>query len=73
MTADLPRFRYRATATDSDGERVVEIFTSNVEYMPGDELPLRSARWQVRTVDQEGIARIDGEDQRVRELSCILV
>jgi hypothetical protein len=73
MAEELPAFRYRAVATDSEGKEIIEIFESNVEYLAGDELPLRSARWRVESVDQEGIAHIDGEDQRVRELSCVLV
>jgi hypothetical protein len=72
MADELPAYRYRAVATDSDGNEVMEIFESNVEYLAGDELPLRSARWQVEAVEQEGIAHIDGEDQRVRELRCAL-
>jgi hypothetical protein len=54
-------------------DRVVECLTSNVEYMAGDELPLRSARWRVRMVMQEGIERIDGQEQTVRDLDCVLV
>ena len=69
---ELPAFRYRATAKDDAGGDVIEIFTSNVEYIAGDELPLCSARWEVQTVEQEGIAHIDGEDQVVRELRCVL-
>jgi hypothetical protein len=71
MTDEIPAYRYRAIATDTDGREVIEIFESNVEYLAGDELPLRSARWQVESVEQEGIAHIDGEDQRVRELRCV--
>jgi hypothetical protein len=72
MSDELPAYRYRAVATDSHGNEVIEIFESNVEYLAGDELPLRSARWHVEVVEQDGIAHIDGEDQRVRELRCVL-
>jgi len=72
VSDELPAYRYRAVALDRAGNEVVEIFESNVEYLAGDELPLRSARWQVESVEQEGIAHIDGEDQRVRELRCRL-
>src|SRR5690349_908907 len=72
VSDELPAYRYRAVATDANGDEIVEIFESNVEYLTGDELPLRSARWEVQTVEQDGIAHIDGEDQRVRELRCTL-
>jgi hypothetical protein len=73
MSAALRVHRYRATAKDQYGQEVIATFVSNVEYIPGDELPLRrGVRWLVQTVEQEGIARIDGEDQGVRELRCVL-
>ena len=72
MADETPAFRYRAIARDDTGHVVIEIFTSSVEYMAGDELPLSSRRWHVRTVRQEGIAHIHGEDQAVRELDCVL-
>ena len=72
MSDELPAYRYRAVATDSAGDEVVEIFESNVEYLAGDELPLSSARWHVESVVQEGIAHVGREDQRVRELRCVL-
>src|SRR6185295_755507 len=56
-------FRYRAVADDG---RRTEIFVSNVEYLAGDELPLRSARWTVERVEQEGIEHDDGREQTVR-------
>jgi len=70
--ADVPAYRYRATARDASGREIIEVFTSDVEYVAGDELPLDS-RWHVRVVVQERIAHIDGQDQTVRELDCILV
>jgi hypothetical protein len=73
MTEELPAYRYRAVAVDADGEEVVQVFESNVEYMAGDELPLRSARWHVESVEQEGISHVGGDDQRVRVLFCALV
>jgi hypothetical protein len=72
MSDELPAYRYRAVATDSAGNEVVEMFQSNVEYLAGDELPLSSGRWHVETVVQEGIEHVAGEDQRVRELLCVL-
>ena len=72
MSDELPAYRYRAVATDGAGNEVVEIFESNVEYVAGDELPLSSALWHVERVVQEGIAHVEREDQRVRELRCVL-
>jgi hypothetical protein len=63
-----PAFRYRALS--GDGRRS-EIFASNVEYLAGDELPLRSARWTVERVEQEGIEHHDGHDVTVRTLYCV--
>ncbi len=50
--------------------RPPETFTSNVEYLAGDELPLRSARWTVERVEQEGIEHEHGETVTVRTLYC---
>ena len=69
---DLCAFRYRATAVDTAGRNITEVFTSNVEYLPGDELPLSSARWRVRTVSDEGISVHGGRAQIVRHLRCML-
>jgi hypothetical protein len=60
-------FRYLAVATNGGA---AEEFTSSVEYLAGDELPLRSARWTVERVQEEGIER-DGRDVfTVRTLYC---
>ena len=40
--------------------RAPETFTSDVEYLVGDELPLRSARWTVEEVQEEGIEYSEG-------------
>jgi hypothetical protein len=70
--ADDPAYRYRAVATDAAGNEVAEIFESNVEYLPGDELPLRSARWRVDTAGPEMVVRHGADEQRLRELRCHL-
>jgi hypothetical protein len=62
-----PAFRYRAVANDG---RNTEVFTSNVEYLAGDELPLRSARWTVERVEQEGFDHDRGVTVTVRTLYC---
>ena len=64
-----PAFRYRAVANDG---RNREIFTSNVEYLAGDELPLPSARWQVVRVEQEGFDHEGGATVTVRTLYCTI-
>ena len=66
---EAPAFRYRAVA---DQGRRTEIFTSNVEYVAGDELPLRSARWTVERVEQEGFDHVEGETVTVRILHCAI-
>jgi hypothetical protein len=64
---ETPVFRYRAVA---NGGRNTEIFSSNVEYVAGDELPWRSARWTVERVEQEGFDHIEGASVTVRTLYC---
>ena len=66
---ETPAYRYRAVA--NDGAKT-ELFTSNVEYLAGDELPLRTARWSVERVEQEGIEHVDGVTVTVRTLYCTL-
>jgi hypothetical protein len=62
-------FRYRVVANDC---RYTEELISNVEYEPGDELPLRSARWEVARVVHAGIERAQGETVTLRTLYCDL-
>jgi hypothetical protein len=45
---------------------------ATVEVVAGDQLSLRNARWQVDSVEQEGIAHMAGDDQKVRTLFCVL-
>jgi len=72
VTEELPAYRYRAVAVGSDGEEIIEVFESDVEYVAGDEFSLHGARWHVESVAQEGIAHIIWDDQRARELRCVL-
>ena len=67
--AQTPAFRYRAVTGDG---RHTEIFTSNVEYVAGDKLPLRSARWTVERVEQEGLDHEGGATVTVRTLYCAI-
>ena len=72
MGDEAPAFHYQAIAQLPDGQAIAETFTSNVEYLAGDELPLNSARWHVESVEQERIDEIDGHEQSVRTLRCVL-
>jgi hypothetical protein len=63
-----PAYRYRAVVEDG---RRAEIFTSDVEYVAGDEIPLRGGRWTVERVEQDGIEHEDGGDVTVRTLYCV--
>jgi hypothetical protein len=71
MTDELPSYRYRAVAMDNDGVEVVEVFESNVEVVAGDDLTFHGADWHVDSVEQEGIAHMAGDDQKVRVLYCV--
>jgi hypothetical protein len=72
MGDEIPSFHYRALAELPDGQPIAETFTSNVEYLAGDELPLGSARWHVESVEQERIDEVNGHKQSVRTLRCVL-
>jgi hypothetical protein len=72
MPSETPAFYYDAIEELSDGQRIAETFTSNVEYLAGDELPLNSARWTVEYVDRRGTKKIDGHDVNARALRCTL-
>jgi hypothetical protein len=50
--------------------RPPETFTSNVEYLVGDELPLPSARWTVERVEETGVEYSQGGVATVRLLHC---
>jgi hypothetical protein len=60
------RYAYTAVAPGRDPES----FTSNVEYLPGDELPLRSARLTVVRVEEAGTEYSEGEVSIARVLHC---
>jgi hypothetical protein len=61
-------FRYRVVANDCV---YTEELLSNVEYVPGDELPLRSARWEVERVVAGGVeSEGGGGTVTLRTLYC---
>jgi hypothetical protein len=49
-----------------------ETFTSNVEYLAGDELPLSSARWQVDRVAEAGTGYSEEGRTLMRYLYCTI-
>jgi hypothetical protein len=50
--------------------RAQESFTSDVEYLAGDELPLSIARFTVERVEEAGVEYSEGQASIARVLHC---
>jgi hypothetical protein len=66
------RFDYTAIARDHNEKS----FTSEVEFCPGDELPISDGRWLVADVEEIGWTRWDSDRSETivsRRLLCTVV